>query len=150
MCSNRKVIAVVWAVVWALSGSWAQSSKPAAQNTPAEHSPRVSDDEKIPTSLRAKGTVSLIGVPSEAGSDPRSDRAAGIWCREVNLSRRSHRSSARSAVSTRESPTRTRIYADTTLLNGRIFAKTIRIDPKTAPGEANGQCYGLTQTHARN
>jgi len=142
MCSNRKVIAVVWAVVWALPGSWAQSSKPAAQNTPAEHSPRVSDDENSDFPPLPKGTVSLIGG-TVMKLDPIRDRIVlrAFGGRDVNLSFdvRTKVLREESAVSTREIRPGTRIYADTTLLNGRIFAKTIRIDPKTAPGEANGQ-----------
>jgi hypothetical protein len=42
-------------------------------------------------------------------------------------------------VSTRELRPGARIYADTALVNGRIFAKTIRIGPSAATGEANGQ-----------
>src|SRR6266576_360594 len=142
MCSDRKVIAVVWVVVWALSGSWAQTSKPAAQGTQVEPSKRASDDETSDFPPLPKGTVSLIGG-TVMKLDPIRDRIVmrAFGGRDVNLSFDVRTKVLRdeTAVSTREIRPGTRIYADTALVNGKIFAKTIRIDPKTAPGEANGQ-----------
>ncbi len=142
MCSDRKVIAVVWVVVWALSGSWAQTSKPAAQGTQVEPSKRASDDETSDFPPLPKGTVSLIGG-TVMKLDPIRDRIVmrAFGGRDVNLSFdvRTKVLRQETAVSTREIRPGTRIYADTALVNGRIFAKTIRIDPSTAPGEANGQ-----------
>jgi hypothetical protein len=89
-----------------------------------------------------KGTVSLIGG-TVMKLDPIRDRIVlrAFGGRDVNLSFdvRTKVLRQETAVSTREIRPGTRIYADTALVNGRIFAKTIRIDPTTAPGEANGQ-----------
>ena len=141
MRSSRKFIALIWVVVWALSGSWAQSSAPAAQSTHAEPA-RAGDGETSDFPPLPKGTVSLFGG-TVIKLDPIRDRIVlrAFGGRDVNLSFdvRTKILRQETAVSAREIRPGTRIYADTTLVNGRIFAKTIRIDTNAAPGEANGQ-----------
>ncbi len=142
MCRYGKVIAMVSVVVCALSGSWAQISTPPVQSTQSGASPRVSDDDTSDFPALPKGRVSLIGG-TVMKLDPIRDRIVlrAFGGRDVHLSFDVRTKVLRdeTAVSTREIRPGTRIYADTALVNGKIFAKTIRIDPKTAPGEANGQ-----------
>src|SRR5437879_7945481 len=115
MCSDRKV-KVVWVVVWALLGSWAQTSKPAAQGTQVEPSKRASDDETSDFPPLPKGTVSLIGG-TVMKLDPIRDRIVlrAFGGRDVNLSFdvRTKVLRQETAVSTREIRPGTRIYADT-------------------------------------
>jgi len=53
---------------------------------------------------------------------------------------------AEMAVSTREIRPGARIYADTIVVNARIFAKTIRIEPSPAVGEVRGQVTNYDPT----
>jgi len=142
MCSASKPIAVVWVVVCALSGVWAQTATPTAQGTRVEASPSANDAETSEFPPLPKGTVSLIGG-TVMKLDPIRDRIVlrAFGGRDVTLGFdvRTKILRQEATVSTREIRPGTRIYADTTLVNGRIFAKTIRIDTNAATGEANGQ-----------
>jgi hypothetical protein len=90
----------------------------------------------------SKGPLSLIGG-TVIKVDPIRDRvvlrAFGGKDITVGFDVRTKVLREEAPVSSRELRPGARIYADTSLVNGRIFAKTIRISADAATVEANGQ-----------
>jgi hypothetical protein len=132
-------IAIVSMAVSAYSGSWAQSGTPSVKPQAAPNEDRDVADDFPPLS---KGPLSLIGG-TVIKMDPIRDRvvlrAFGGKDITVDFDVRTKILREEALVSTRELRPGARIYADTSLVNGRIFAKTIRISAEAATGEANGQ-----------
>jgi len=96
-----------------------------------------------------KGTVSLVGG-TVAKVDPIRDRAVvrAFGGRDITIDFDGRTKFIReeTAVSMREIQAGARIYADTILVNGRIFAKTIRIETSPVMGEVRGQVTGYDPT----
>jgi hypothetical protein len=139
--SNRFIVLVSMAAVTYVGAS-AQTSTPIPPGTQAESAPNEDRDSALDFPPLAKGTVSLIGG-TVIRVDPIRDRvvlrAFGGRDVSVDFDVRTRILREETPVSTRELRPGARIYADTALVNGRIFAKTIRIGPSAATGEANGQ-----------
>jgi hypothetical protein len=93
-----------------------------------------------------KGEVSLIGG-TVVRMDPIRDRmvvrAFGGRDVTVDYDVRTAVLRGTTATSAREIRPGARIYADTILKDGRIFAKTVRIDTNATPGETRGQVTGF-------
>ncbi len=138
--SNRFIVLVSMAAA-TYAGAWAQTPTP-PPGTRAESAPSEERDSSLDLPPLPKGTVSLIGG-TVIRVDPIRDRvvlrAFGGRDVSVDFDVRTRILRQETPVSTRELRPGARIYADTTLVNGRIFAKTIRIGPSAATGEASGQ-----------
>ena len=89
-----------------------------------------------------KGTVSLMGG-TVATVDPIRDRivlrAFGGRDVTIDFDTRTQVLRGTTAVSTREIRPGTRMYADTIMIAGRIFAKTVRLEGNGTAGETQGQ-----------
>ena len=126
-------------VVLAYAGSWGQTSSPTVSSQVT-----ASDDRDVGVDFPplSKGPLSLIGG-TVVKVDPIRDRvllrAFGGRDITVDFDVRTKILREEAPVSTRELRPGARIYADTSLVNGRVFAKTIRISAGAATGEANGQ-----------
>jgi hypothetical protein len=126
-------------VVLLQQGGLAQTSSPPPQQA---HN-ATSADEDLPIGLppMKKGGLSLIGG-TVVKMDPIRDRlvlrAFGGKDVTVGFDVRTKVLRDETSVPAREVQTGARVYADTTLVNGQIFAKTIRL-VSNAQGEANGQ-----------
>jgi len=114
------------------------------RNAPGEGQP-PSDRDRNPSfefPPLPKVTVSLLGG-TVAKLDPIRDRAVvrafGGRDFTIDFDGRTKVMRAEMAISTREIRPGARIYADTIVVNGRIFAKTIRIEPSPAVGEVRGR-----------
>lgn len=102
--------------------------------------PSSEDSSDLPP-LR-KGPVSLIGG-AVVKMDPMRDRMVvrpyGGGDVTIEFDVRTVILRGSSPASPRDIRVGTRIYADTILSNGRIFAKTVRLDVTPTPGETKGQ-----------
>ena len=89
-----------------------------------------------------KGAVSLMGG-TVATVDPIRDRivlrAFGGRDVTIDFDTRTQVLRGSTAVSSREIRPGTRIYADTIMIAGRVFAKTVRLEANGAAGETEGQ-----------
>jgi hypothetical protein len=142
---NLFLMGIVWAAV--------VNSTCLAQTLTTSPSPlHVEIQGKAPAPDRAldlpplpKGEVSLIGG-TVARMDSIRDRIVvrAFGGRDVTLDFDVRTAVLRgaTAVSTREIRPGTRIYADTILKDGRIFAKTLRIETNPSLGETRGQVTG--------
>jgi len=139
MRSKKMLIAIVSMAVSACSGSWAQTASPSASSKAA---PAEDRDVAVDFPPLSRGPLSLIGG-TVIKVDPIRDRvvlrAFGGKDITVDFDVRTKILRAEAPVPTRELRPGARIYADTSLVNGRVFAKTIRISADAATGEANGQ-----------
>jgi hypothetical protein len=142
MRSSKRFLALVSMAAATYGSASAQTSTPVPPGTQAESAPNEDRDSALDLPPLPKGTVSLIGG-TVIRVDPIRDRvvlrAFGGRDVSVDFDVRTRILREETPVSTRELRPGARIYADTALVNGRIFAKTIRIGPSAATGEANGQ-----------
>ena len=133
--------------------------QPGSAQTPAVADPgsaraanRLPKDRDSGLDLPAlpKGTVSLIGG-TVARVDPIRDqlvvRAFGGRDVTIDFDARTRVVREETTIPAREIHVGARIYADTILLNRRIFAKTIRVDAKPAVGEIRGQVTSYDPTN---
>lgn len=141
MCSNLFLIPLLSVALLAHARQGQVSSSP-AQASPGielESSARGGSLELPPL---PRGQVSLFGG-TVARLDPIRDRmvvrAFGGRDVTIDFDVRTHVVRGTTPASLREIRPGTRIYADTILKDGRIFAKTLRLDTNPTPGEARGQ-----------
>jgi len=154
---SRGMVTVLVSIVLARVSIVLAQQPPAAQ-TSTETTQRSAHVEGRITSDRdpsmdlpplPKGTVSLVGG-TVLKLDPIRDRVVvrAFGGREIAIAFdvRTKVIREKTAVSTREIQPGARIYADTVLVDGRIFAKTVRILTGPAVGEASGQVAAYDPT----
>jgi hypothetical protein len=149
MSSGGMFAVFVSIVVLAHQPSSAQTSTSPPQKSAHVEGHLSSDDPSFDFPPLPKGTISLIGG-TVAKVDPIRDRAVvrAFGGRDVTIDfdGRTKVIRAETAVSTREIRPGARIYADTILVNGRTFAKTIRVETSPAVGEVRGQVTNYDPT----
>ena len=115
---------------------------PPASRTCETASTAASREDSLDLSPLAKGQVSLIGG-TVSRIDPIRDRmivrAFGGRDVTINFDVRTCVMQGDSMASMRDVKPGTRLYADTILNDGRIFAKTVRVATDAAQGETRGQ-----------
>jgi hypothetical protein len=138
---SSKVCIIVVSMAATCVGSCAQNSPPPAPGT-QNRAPSEDRDTSLDLPALPKGIVSLIGG-TVIKLDPIRDRvvlrAFGGRDVTVDFDVRTRLLRGETPVSPHELRPGARVYADTALVNGKIFAKTIRIQTNAATGEANGQ-----------
>lgn len=121
--------------------AFGQVLPPSARNC-ATATPEASQQDSPDLPPLAKGRVSLIGG-TVFRIDPIRDRmvvrAFGGRDVTINFDVRTCVMQGESVASMREVKPGTRLYADTILSDGRIFAKTVRVATNAAQGETRGQ-----------
>ena len=134
---------VVSIAVMAHQPSSAQTSAvPPQRNAPVEHQLPSGQDASFDFLPLPKGTVSLLGgtvAKVDAIRDRAVVRAFGGRDVTIDFDGRTKVIREQTSVSTREIRPGTRIYADTIVVNGRLFAKTVHIETSPALGEVRGQ-----------
>jgi hypothetical protein len=143
MSSSGMFAVVVSIVVMAHQPSSAQNSAvPPQRSTAEEHQLPSDQDASLVFPPLPKGTVSLLGgtvAKVDAIRDRAVVRAFGGRDVTIDFDGRTKVIRGQTSVSTREILPGARIYADTIVVNGRIFAKTVHIETSQALGEVRGQ-----------
>src|SRR5262249_8792838 len=132
MRSKNVLPAIVLMAVLSDSGSWGQASSPTVSSQVTSREDRAVAGGFSPLS---KQPLSLIGgtvVKVDSIRDRVLLRAFGGRDITVDFDVRTKILREEAPVSTRELRPGARIYADTSLVNGRVFAKTIRISSGVA------------------
>lgn len=142
MCSRKILIAVVSMAVSVPVASWAQPPATPAPPPRTDKGARADYDSSLDFPELPKGKVSLVGG-TVVKLDPVRDRLVlrAFGGRDVTVAFDVRTKVLRddTPVSTHELRPGARVYADTSVVNGKIFAKTIRIATSAAMGEASGQ-----------
>jgi hypothetical protein len=150
MNSSAMFAVVVSIVVMAHQPSSAQTSPaPPQRNASVERQLPSDQDALFAFPPLPKGTVSLLGgtvAKVDAIRDRAVVRAFGGRDVTIDFDGRTKVIREQTSVSTREIRAGSRIYADTIVVNGRIFAKTIRIETSLAMGEVRGQVTNYDPT----
>ena len=143
MSSSGMLAVVVSIVVMAHQLSSAQTSAVPPQRSAAAEQPLPSgQDGSFAFPPLPKGTVSLLGgtvAKVDAIRDRAVVRAFGGRDVTIDFDGRTKVIREQTSVSTREIRPGARIYADTIVVNGRIFAKTVHIETSATMGEIRGQ-----------
>jgi len=143
MSSSGMFALVVSIVVAAHQPASAQTSAvPPQPGTAAGHQLPSDQDASFDSPPLPKGTVSLLGgtvAKVDAIRDRAVVRAFGGRDVTIDFDGRTKVIREQTSVSTREIRPGARIYADTIVVNGRIFAKTVHIETSPTLGEVRGQ-----------
>jgi hypothetical protein len=143
MSSGGMFALVVSIVLIAHQPASAQTSAvPPQRGTAAEHQLPSDRDVSFEFPPLPKGTVSLLGgtvATVDAIRDRAVVRAFGGRDVTIDFDGRTKVIREQISVSTREIRPGARIYADTIVVNGRVFAKTVHIETSPTLGEVRGQ-----------